>query len=235
MKKTIPLAVSLAVLFTPFLITANDFTVSFAKDQWDKSAWTGVTVLPAKNDEQAPFARKAVDFEQKDSCVSVSFSPEQVKAGRDNALMVIDTKNPQGEFSVCFTIGKEKGTAPGICLFPTYDGDNVLEKCYAIFVADYTMAVWYAEVDKVSGTMKYTHLARLVRWQDPEIRHTLYCRYTKDSFVVRVDDSDCVLFRYAPGFAANSKIGIWGCHGTCNFFSLDIKSKGTLPLNGVKP
>jgi len=225
----------LVVIFTPFLITANDFTVNFAKGQWDQSAWTGMIVLPAKKDEQAPFAKKAVDFEQKDSCVSVSFSPEQIKAGGDNALMLVDTKNPQGEFAVSFTIGKEKGTAPGVCLSPTYGVDNVLEKCYAIFVADYTMAVWYAEADKAAGTMKYTHLARLVKWQDPEKRHTLHCRYEKDSFVVRVDDSDLVLFRYAPGFTPNSKIGVWGCHGTCEFFSLDVKSKGTLPLSGVKP
>jgi hypothetical protein len=222
-------------LLASFIIAAGDFTLNFSKGKWEESAWTSVTVLPSKKNEQAQFVSKPVEFTQKDDCVSVSFSPEQLKAGGDNALIIIDTKNPQGEFEVSFTIGKEKGTAPGICISPTYGEDKVLESCYAVFVADYTMAVWYAEVDRATGTMKYTHLARLSRWQDPDKKHTIRCRYEKTSFSLKVDDSDIVLFNYAKGFIPNSKIGIWGCHGTCEFYALDVKSKGTLPLSGVKP
>lgn len=228
-------AALVASMAMPLAAMGGDGKIDFAKGQWDRAPWTALTVAPARAEGLARLPPTPLSFGQEDRCIRVAFTKEDVQATTDNALMVMDTGNPQGEFEVIFTIGKEKGTAPGVCLSPTYSEDRVLKKCIAVFVADYTMAVWLAELDESTRLMKYTQLARLVRWQDPGQKHTLRCRYEKGYFVLRLDDSDGLHFRYPPDFAPNSTIGLWGCHGTCEVYALELSSKGTLPTIGSRP
>ena len=42
-------------------------------------------------------------------------------------------------------------------------------------------------------------------------------------------------FERLPDHEINSKVGIWGCHGTCDFYRMTIRSGGTLPWSGAPP
>lgn len=202
-------------------------TVTFAEGQWDAKQWTPLR-LPAQESARA--------FTQKPDCIgTTTFTEEERKTGLDNVLLMIDSGTTEGEFEVVFRIGEEKGTAPGIFLSPTCK-DGVLDAAICVFVADYTMAAWKAETDPTTGKTKYAHLVRTATWQDPKVKHVLRCRYSKKakSVALRLDQSDVLVLKF-PEYEINPCIGIWGCHGTCDYYSITMREGGTLEWSGHPP
>ncbi len=202
-------------------------TISFAEGQWDAAQWTPLRL---------PLHEEVQTFVQRSDCLGTdSFTQEQKEQHLDNVLLMTDSGTDEGEFEVVFRIGPEHGTAPGVFLSPTYTGD-ALETGIAVFVADYTMAVWMVKTDPETRETQYDHLVRLARWQDPGIQHVLRCRYSnaRKMVALQIDDSDVVILRL-PEHEINSRIGIWGCHGTCDYYSLTIRPGGTLPWSGTPP
>jgi len=201
--------------------------VSFAEGKWDAAKWTPVRL---------PHHKEVKTFSQKPDCISVGpFSQEDKKGRLDNVLLMTDAGADEGQFEVAFTIGPERGTAPGFLISPTVR-DGVVDKALSVFVATYTMAVWRAETDPEKGETKYTHLARLNRWTKPGDKHVFRCRYSKakKSFVLQVDDSDPLMLRDV-GVDVNSLVGVWGCHGTCNFYEFRMNPKPDLPWSATDP
>lgn len=217
--------VALAVL--PALAQEAERTISFAEGQWNADEWTALK-LPLHPEVQTFIQRP-------DSLGTTSFTDEEKKQHLDNVLMMTDSGTDEGEFEVVFRIGPEKGTAPGVFLSPTFTGD-ALETGIAVFVADYTMAVWLVSTDPETRETEYEHLVRLARWQDPTVEHILRARWSRARSMValQVDESDVVVLRF-PEHEINSQVGIWGCHGTCDFYSMTIREGGTLPWSGTAP
>jgi len=211
----------------PAIAQDEERTISFAEGQWDAEQWTALRL---------PLHPEVQSFIQRPDCLGTnSFTPEQKQQHLDNVLLMTDTGTDEGEFEVVFRIGPEKGTAPGVFLSPTYTGD-ALETGIAVFVADYTMAIWMVKTDPETRETGYDHLVRLARWQDSSVEHVLRCRYSnaRKMVALQVDDSDVVILRF-PELEINSKVGIWGCHGTCDFYSMTIREDGTLPWSGTPP
>jgi len=218
---------AVAIPVVAMTATAQERTISFAEGQWDATEWTPLRL---------PMQETLATFTQKSDCLGTEgFSEEQVKAHLDNVLLMTDTGMDEAQFEVVFRIGPEKGTAPGIFLSPTCTGD-ALETAIAVFVADYTMAVWRVHTDPETKETGYVHLVRVNRWQDPALEHVLRCRYSKPrkSVALQIDDSDVVMLQF-PDYELNSKMGIWGCHGTCDYDSLTIRPDGTLPWQATAP
>jgi len=202
-------------------------TISFAEGQWDATQWTPLRL---------PLHPELRTFTQRPDCIGTnSFTAEEVKQHLDNVLLMADSGTAEGQFEVVFRIGPEKGTAPGIFLSPTWEGD-ALQTAIAVFVADYTMAVWRVYTDPETRETKYEHLVRVNRYREPGAQHVLRCRYSKarKSFALQVNDSDVIMLRL-PEFEFNSMIGVWGCHGTCDFFSVTMTEGGTLPWSATPP
>jgi len=221
------LLVAIACLaLLPALAGAEDRTINFAEGQWDAAQWTPLKL---------PMQAEMMTFTQRPDCLgNDAFTQEQIKAGLDNILLMTDTGTDEGQFEVLFHIGPEKGTAPGVFLSPVLDGDALVGGI-AVFIADYTMAVWNVTTD-AEGVTQYEHLVRLARWQDPEADHIVRCRYSnrRKMIALQVDDSDVLILRL-PELEINSKVGIWGCHGTCDFYTMTIRDEGTLPWSGSPP
>jgi hypothetical protein len=226
-KILVATACPVAILALSTALAAQERTVTFAEGQWDASKWTPLRL---------PMQETVATFTQKPDCLGTEgFTEEQVKAHLDNVLLMTDTGMDEAQFEVVFRIGPEKGTAPGVFLSPTCAGD-ALETAIAVFVADYTMAVWRAYTDPDNGETSYAPLVRLNRWQDPALEHVLRCRYSKarKSVALQIDDSDVVMLQF-PDYELNSKIGIWGCHGTCDYYRITITPDGTLPWQATAP
>ncbi len=228
MKRALPVLCLIAAVGLPARPTpahAEERTISFAEGQWDAAAWTPLRL---------PMQTQVRTFVQRPDCVGTdSFTEEDIGQGLDNVLLVTDSGLDEGEFEVVFRIGPERGAAPGVFLSPTLAGQE-LEAGIAVFVADYTMAVWLVGTDPETRATQYDHLVRLARWQDPSAQHVLRCRYSKARGMValQVDDSDVVVLRF-PDYELNSQMGIWGCHGTCDFYRVTIRPEGTLPWSGA--
>lgn len=241
----------LIVLLTVLLMEAGalamDVNIEFSKDKWKDSDWKYLKVHPSKPLPDGLEPESGI-FNQEAGCITTEFTQAQVSSGNDNALMIIDGINAVGEIIMEFEMDGGKGTAPGVCLFPTYDSNMVLENSIAIFTASYTTAVWLVKLDKAAGITRYKLLGMTVKWFDPFKRHTLRCRFGGNSIVVSVDDADPVHYWLQPWFPAienteaddgvmiepNGKIGLWGCHGKCKFYSLKVSEKPSLPLIGEK-
>lgn len=199
--------------------------ISFAQGAWDRSRWTPVR-LPHQLTTPAFIQRK-------DSLGTDSFTAGQRKKKLDNVLLLFDTGMGEGQFEVEFRIGPERGTAPGFFLAPTVT-DGVLDQAVCVFVASYTMAAWLATTNRETGETTYKHLARLNRWSEPGKRHVFRCRYSakRNALLLQVDDSDVLMLRDV-GARPNTKIGIWGCHGTCDYYRLQVLPGGNLPWSAV--
>lgn len=208
--------------------------IRFAAGAWDREKWTPVRMA---NQEQAK------TFVQQDDGIATTmetFSGEDYSAERDNAILLYDLGTPEAEVEVSFSIGRGfNGYAcPGLAIAPTIQ-DGMLENSIAVFVADYTMAVWRQYTDKDGKTVRYTHLVQLARWTDPAKRHVLRCRISKkeSSVALKLDDADVVVLCFVgnPAYGAvdsevNSLIGLWGCHGECTFHEMKVVTPGTLPF-----
>ncbi len=227
MKRTMPvIACALLTVVAPFAAIADE-TISFAEGQWDAAQWTPLR-LPL-HETLGTFVQRA------DSLGTDTFTDEQKKAHEDNVLLMMDSGMDEGEFEVRFRIGPEQGTAPGVFLSPTVEGDALVSGI-AVFVASYTMAAWQVSTDPETRETNYPPLARINRWQDPDIEHVMRIRYStaRHSMLLQIDDSDVVMLTL-PDFGFNSRIGIWGCHGTCDYYSVTTRSEGTLPWSAVAP
>ncbi len=206
--------------------------VNFSKGQWDASAWSPVSV--------GPQTRPIALVQRADSVGTNSFPPEQIKNGLDNALLMTDSKLDGGQIELTFAIGPERGAAPGFVISPKVK-DGALQSGLAVFIADYTMAVWWAHLDPETGKMVYDPLARLNRWSEPGVKHIVRCRVWKHGdrgfdVVLQVDDSDAMMVsRRNLDHPFDSRFAIWGCHGTCDFYSVTFKDKGTVPLSATRP
>lgn len=201
-------------------VNAAETVINFADGKWDKSHWQIVKCFPIKPVEKL----KDFSFSQKQDSISFDCSADDVIRGDDNCLMVYDTENEEAEFEVVFESGKGH---PGIFISPDIAADRILQKTYCIFVADYTFAIWRVETDPILKTAKYIHMVRVSKSFPMFQKHKIICRYNKKGFTVKVDDSDTIVL-YPENFKVNSKVGIWGCHGLSNYYSMTIKDKKTV-------
>ncbi len=201
--------------------------VSFAQGAWDRSRWTALRLPHQSSTSQF--------VQRKDSLGTGAFTDAQRKQKLDNVLLMLDTGLTEAQFEVEFSIGPEHGTAPGFFLAPTVKA-GVLDQAVCVFVASYTMAAWLATTDPKTGKTTYKHLARLNRWSAPGKRHVFRCRYSerRNAVLLQVDDSDVLMLRDV-GARPNTKIGIWGCHGTCDFHRLQVRPGGNLPWAAAAP
>jgi len=205
----------------------GNLKVSFAQGAWDRSLWTPLRLPHQSSTPQF--------IQRKDSLGTGAFTAAQRKQKLDNVLLMFDTGLTEAQFEVEFSIGPEHGTAPGFFLAPTVK-DGVLDQAVCVFVASYTVATWLATTDPKTGKTTYKHLARLNRWRDPGKRHVFRCRYSarRNAVLLQVDDSDVLMLRDV-GARPNTKIGIWGCHGTCDFYRLLVRPGGNLPWAATPP
>lgn len=227
MIRRLVVVLAIAAFALPAVAQEAERTVSFAEGQWDAEEWTPLKL---------PLHPEVQTFIQRPDCLGTNaFTDEQKKQHLDNVLLMTDTGYDEGEFEVTFRIGPEKGTAPGVFLSPVYSGEN-LESAIAVFVADYTMAIWLATTNPDTRETEYEHLVRLARYQDPADEHVLRARWSKRRSMValQVDESSVVVLRF-PDYEINSEVGIWGCHGTCDFYTMTIREDGTLPWSGEAP
>jgi hypothetical protein len=113
----------------------------------------------------------------------------------------------------------------------------MVESSIAVFVADYTMAIWHQTTDADGKTVRYKHLMQLGRWTDSQKPHTLRCRISKESasVAIKLDDCDVVVLSFVGNKTygsvdqpVNSLIGVWGCHGECAFRDMTIFAEPTL-------
>jgi len=209
--------------------------ISFAKGGWDSAKWTPVRM--------ANQARTNV-FAQLDGAIGTTmetFSKADYGAETDNAIMLYDLGTNEVEVAVTFTIGKGFNgySCPGLCLCPQFDKEGVLESSIAVFVADYTMAVWYQSTGADGKTVLYKHLTQLARWSDPAKPHVLRCRLSKReaSVALKLDDADPVVIAFIGNKTygsvpqpVGSLIGLWGCHGECAFRQMAIAREPALPF-----
>ena len=113
----------------------------------------------------------------------------------------------------------------------------MVESAIAVFVADYTMAVWHQTTAADGKTVLYKHLVQLGRHTDPDKPHTLRCRVSKkeSSVALKLDDADVIVLSFIGNkiygsveHPVNTLIGLWGCHGECAFREMTIFPQPTL-------
>lgn len=214
-------------------------TIRFARGEWDKASWT-----PVRLANQA----KAVEFAQVEGGIGTTpetFTRKDYAAETDNAILLQDLGSTEAEISVTFNLGKGFGgfACPGLCISPRLK-NGVVESSIAVFVADYTTAVWHQTTDADGKTVRYKHLVQLGRWSDAAKPHTLRCRISKKqgSVALKVDDSDVVVLSFVGNKTygsvpeeINSRIGLWGCHGECTFREMTRFDEPTLPFTVPTP
>jgi len=197
---------------------ATELNVDFAKGKWDASQWQPVRVPP----QETPIALE--QFE--DSIGTTDFTEEQVKQQLDNAVLVHDTGLRDGEMTVTFTLGEKRGTAPGFLISPEIQ-DGVLVSGTAVFVTHGYYVAWDVATDREAKRTRYTHMGQIARWTAPNTTHVIRLRFNRRGHLaVQVNDSDVMVFRNRR---INGKVGVWGCHGPCRFYSLKLVPGGTLP------
>lgn len=186
----------------------------FAEGAWKQDDWSSVRLV-----EQ----RVARTFIQRDTSIgNNSFSEEDIQNGVDNILLVTDTKKAAATAELVFSIGEEAGAAPGFILAPHIE-NGVLINGIAIFVASKRMVVWNISADTTAKETNYDFLAQLNHLSDPGAKHTLKCNYAKNGNVtITLDQSDSLSFRFRD-HRMNSLVGIWGCHGSCDFYEMNIR------------
>jgi len=209
-------------------------TVSFAKGKWNPSQWQVVRMV--NQDEPRTFTQNADSLGMTmDSYRKGDYSKE-----RDNALLITDTGTTEGEIEVTFRMGEgfNKTSSPGIVVSPVI-ANGVMERGIGVFVATYAMAVWLEDHDEAKTRVTHAHLGHLARWNEPAGKHVLRCRYSRKQrcIALQIDDSDVLVFHYVghPKLSKvdldiNSLIGIWGCHGECEFYEIKFREGGALPF-----
>jgi hypothetical protein len=186
----------------------------FGKGAWNQNDWSSIRLV-----EQ----REARTFIQRDTSIgNNSFSEAEISDGVDNILLVTDTKKAAATAEFVFSIGDEAGAAPGFILAPRIEND-VLINCIAIFVASKRMVVWNISADTTTRKTNYEFLVQLDHLSAPGAKHTLKFSYDEDGNVtIALDQLDSLSFRFRDR-QMNSLVGIWGCHGTCDFYEMSTR------------
>jgi hypothetical protein len=208
--------------------------IKFGAGQWDPSKWT-----PIRMANQAQL-KTLVQREGALGTTFETFKREDYNAETDNAISLYDLGATEAEIAVTVSMGKGFGgnSCPGLCIAPRVK-DGVLDSAFAIFIADYTMAVWHVYTDKDGKSVRYKHLIQLGRGFDPAKPHVLRCRISRkeQAVAIQADNSDPVVFTFVgnPMYGVtdmeiNSFIGLWGCHGETAFHDMTITTPGTLPF-----
>ena len=201
---------------------AETFSVNFARGQWEAAKWISLRL---------PNQAVPRTFDQQDDCIANGpFAAEEIKQQLDNVVLVTDTGINPGEVTLTFSMGEEPGTAPGLLIGPEYR-DGVLVSGTVIFVTFDRAVVWDYTADPATKKFKYTHLFQFSRWFAPGEKHVITCRFG-NYIALRVDQSDTIVLRNRK---VNSKVGIWGCHGSGRFYSLVIARSNTLAWTASKP
>jgi hypothetical protein len=210
--------------------------IKFDKGGWDAAQWT-----PARMANQAE-AKRLVQLDGAIGTTMDTFTRADYGAETDNAILLYDLGTTEAEIAVTLTMGKNIGgngyACPGLCISPVMK-DGMVVSSIAVFVADYTMAVWHQTTGEDGKTVLYKHLVQLGRWSDPAKPHVLRCRISKkeQSVALKLDDADVVVLSFIGNKhygsvtdPINSIIGLWGCHGECAFREMAITTPGTLPF-----
>ena len=186
----------------------------FRKGAWVKDKWSSIRLIEQKESRT---------FRQRDTSIgNDSFSNEDIEKGIDNIILVTDTKNSKATIELVFSMGAEEGAAPGFVLSPEIR-DGVLVKGIAIFVAAKRMAVWKVSADTASQRTDYKFLVQINRLSNPGAKHKLKCSYAENgNATIKLDQSDSLSFRFRD-HKMNSLVGIWGCHGTCDFYEMRVE------------
>lgn len=237
------LVVLIGLLCAQSLATADDKSLTpspaptvirFAAGKWDKTKWTQLRMA---NQSQAK------TFVQLDGAIGTTketFHRKDYNAETDNSILLYNLGSPEAEIATTVTLGKGFGgySCPGLCISPQVR-DGVLVSSIAMFLADYTLAVWHQTTDADGKTVRYKHLLQLGRWSDPKKPHTLRCRISRKegSVALKLDDSDVVVLQFVGNKTygsitdpVNASIGLWGCHGHCEFRDFTIFPQPTLPF-----
>jgi len=210
--------------------------IKFDKGAWDAAKWT-----PVRMANQAQM-KTLVQLDGAVGTTTDTFSKADYNAETDNAISLYDLGVTEAEIAVTMTMGKNVGGAgyacPGLCISPVVK-DGMVVSSIAVFVADYTMAVWYQTTGADGNTVCYRHLVQLGRWSNPTKPHVLRCRISnkEQSVAFKLDDADVVVLSFignanygSVADPVNSLVGLWGCHGECAFREMTITAPGTLPF-----
>jgi len=210
--------------------------IKFDEGAWDAAKWT-----PARMANQAE-AKELVQLDGAVGTTMDTFSKADYGAEVDNAILLYDLGTTEAEIAVTLEMGKNVGgngyACPGLCISPMVK-DGMVASSIAVFVADYTMAVWYQTTGADGKTVCYRHLVQLGRWSDPAKPHMLRCRISKkeQSVALKLDDADVVVLSFignkdygSVADPVNSLVGLWGCHGECSFREMTITEPGVLPF-----
>ena len=237
MARFIWLLFACVICALPLLAEEAKVTViKFEKDAWDPAQWT-----PVRMANQAE-AKALVQLDGAIGTTMETFTRADYGTETDNAILLYDLGTTEAEVAVTLTMGKNAGghgyACPGLCISPVVK-DGVVVSSIAVFVADYTMAVWWQTTGEDGKTVGYRHLVQLGRWSDPGKPHVLRCRISKKegSVALKLDDADVVVLTYVGNKTygsvpdpVNSLVGLWGCHGECAFREMTISEPGTLPF-----
>ena len=210
-------------------------TTDFAKGKWDASAWVSV--------RQANQTKPRV-FEQTEEGLRVtkeSFEPLDYKHESDNAILVTDTGLDEAQVEVTFKggAGFNKTSSPGIVISPVVS-EGVMTQGIGVFVAQYGAVAWSYTPGTEARPVSIKFAGQVNHSFDPAAKHVIKCRFSKarKSVALQVDDSDVMVLKFIgqPTYGTiqqelNSKVGIWGCHGECEFYGMKVIPKGTLAFD----
>ena len=208
--------------------------IRFDAGKWDRSQWTQRRMA---NQAQV---KSFVQLKGAIGTTLETFNRKDYNSETDNSILLYDLGSTEAEIATTVTMGEGFGghSCPGLCISPQVKDGEVVSSI-AVFLADYTVAVWHQTTDADGKTVRYKHLVQLGRGFDPGKRHTLRCRISRKegSVAIKVDDSDVVVLQFVGnktygsiGEPINSQIGLWGCHGHCEFHDFTIFSEPTLPF-----
>jgi len=225
---------SVANLWGQTETNAVERVIRFGEGGWDRTAWTPV---------RQPNQQEPRVFTQHADGVGVtmeSYKPNDYGKEKDNAILVYDTGMTEGQIEVTFKGGEgfNKTSCPGIALFPVIE-DGVATRLIGVFAAEWGFAAWLYSPGEGTRPLKYTAVGRLCRVFDWNEKHVLRCRYSakRKAIALQIDDSDVLVVSYlghptgAFDIEVNSLVGIWGCHGVCDFYEMKVLSEPTLPFD----
>lgn len=211
--------------------------ISFSKGKWDQSKWFPVR----QPNQQKP--RLFLYHADSIGTTLESFEKDDYNQEKDNAILVTDTGLTEGQIELTFKAGagfrKGSYSCPGIAISPVIV-DGIAIKMIGVFVASYGVVPWMYTAGTQKQPCRYIAMAAICRSIDMTKKHLLRCRFSKKrkAIALQIDDSDVLVFKYLGNpkigrfnLEVNSKIGIWGCHGVCDFYEMKILTEPTLPFD----
>lgn len=210
-------------------------TISFAAGKWDRTEWKEVRQL--NQDEPRHFTQNADSL----GMTMENYRKTDYHDETDNAILTIDTGLTEGQVEITFKSGEgfNKGATPGIAISP-YIVDGVAVKMMGFFVAEWGFAGWYYTPGGDGRPLRYKAVAQQCHASPLNQKHVLRCRYSRKrkAVAIQIDDSDVMVVTFIghPTLGSfdldiNSTVGIWGCHGECEFYEMKILKEPTLPFD----